>query len=198
MLVVMPNGNATQTVTQGFGFGPTPARQQVMAPAPPPVQAAGGGPLPAGAPRPAMPAQVYEGSYPHSLVKEIIPFIESNFRVISDKNSRAIAGLSMGGGHTVSATNNNPGVFGWIGVFSAGTRNPDEAFENQLEAVKAGGVKHYWVGAGTTDFALDGSKKLYELTKKHGFETSYHESPGAHYWFIWRIFLGEYGSILFR
>jgi hypothetical protein len=50
----------------------------------------------------------------------VIPFIERNYRVIANKDNRAIAGLSMGGGHTVQATNNNPGVFDWIGVWSAG------------------------------------------------------------------------------
>ena len=66
---------------------------------------------------------MYEGSYPHSLVKEVVPFIEKRYRVIANKDSRAIAGLSMGGGHTVQATNNNPGVFGWIAVWSAGAQD---------------------------------------------------------------------------
>ena len=110
MIVVMPNGNATQTVSQGFGFGPTPARQSVQAPAPPPVQAAqprrrGAGP---GGGRGGTP-QPYAGSYPESLVKDVIPFVEKRFRVLAAKDDRAIAGLSMGGGHTVAATNNNPG-----------------------------------------------------------------------------------------
>src|SRR5437870_13749016 len=95
MIVVMPNGNATQTVSQGFGFGPTPAPQSVQAPAPPPMQAAaaqrGAGP---GGGRGAQP-QPYEGSYPQSLVKDVIPFVEKTFRVINDKDNRAIAGLSM-------------------------------------------------------------------------------------------------------
>jgi enterochelin esterase-like enzyme len=211
MLVVMPNGNATQIVSQGYAFGPTPPPRPVTAPAPPPVQAAqgmGAGRGPGGAPgapgaagaAPAKPApkpQVYEGSYPHSLVKEIIPFIEKNYRVIANKDSRAIAGLSMGGGHTVQATNNNPGVFGWIAVWSAGGQDTPE-FAAALTKVKNGGVKHYWIGAGTTDFALKGSETLSAVAKKVGLTTSYHTAPGAHYWFIWRQFLSEYGSILFR
>src|SRR5215471_4330121 len=92
MIVVMPNGNATQIVSQGYAYGPTPPRQAVRAPAPPPEQAAQGigagrGPgTPGGAPGPGRGmAQVYEGSYPQSLVKEVIPFIERNFRVIANK-----------------------------------------------------------------------------------------------------------------
>jgi enterochelin esterase family protein len=202
MVVVMPNGNATQTVSQGFGLGPTPARQSLQAPPPPPVQAAGergatSGAAPAGRGRGGQP-QPYAGSYPESLVKDVIPFVEKTFRVLRGKDNRAIAGLSMGGGHTVTATNNNPGLFGYIGVFSAGARNPDEAFGKQLDAVKAGGVKFYWIGAGATDFAREGSVNLAKLVEQRGFKTSYREIPGRHYWFIWRDFLGEFGQVLFK
>jgi enterochelin esterase-like enzyme len=195
MIVVMPNGNATQIVSQGYGYGPTPPPQPVRAPAPPPEQAAQAVPRPAGGI-----TQRYEGSYPESLVKEVIPFVEKNFRVIADKDSRAIAGLSMGGGHTTMATNNNPGVFGWIAVWSAGgPQGPDdEEYVNTLKRVNAGGVKHYWIGAGTTDFALNGAKNLYAAAQKAGLNTSFHTAPGAHYWFIWRQFLGEFGSIIFK
>jgi len=214
MIVVMPNGNATQTVSQGFGLGPTPARQQVQAPAPPPIQAAQGGlgmgrgqaaeggragaPGGAGGGGRGGMQQVYAGSYPESLVKDVIPFVEKTFRVIPNKDNRAIAGLSMGAGHTVSATNNNPGVFGYIGVFSGGGRAGDPEFEKQLAAVKKGGVKYYWLGAGATDMARAGTVALSESVKKLGFQTSYKEIPGPHYWFLWRNFLGDFATVLFK
>jgi enterochelin esterase family protein len=199
MIVVMPNGNATQTVSQGFGYGPTPARQQVVAPAPPPIQAAaqaaGGGQQA----RPPQPQQPYAGSYPESLVKDVIPWVEKHYRVIANKDNRAIAGLSMGGGHTLTATNNNPGVFGWIGVFSSGPRGGvDDAFKKQLAAVKAGGVNFYWTGAGTTDMARQGTVNLEGALKELGFKTTYKEIPGRHYWFLWRDFLGDYAQLLFK
>jgi enterochelin esterase-like enzyme len=197
MIVVMPNGNAAQTVSQGYGFGPTPARQQVVAPAPPPVQAA----AQTGAPvaRPPQPPQPYAGSYPESLVKDVIPWVEKHYRVLANKDNRAIAGLSMGGGHTLSATNNNPGVFGWIGVFSSGPRGGlDEAYKKQLAAVKAGGVNFYWTGAGSTDTAREGTMNLEAALKELGFKTSYKEIPGRHYWFLWRDFLGDFAQLLFK
>jgi enterochelin esterase-like enzyme len=201
MIVVMPNGNATQSVSQGFAYGPTPARQSVQAPRPPPIQAAGAaqgaGGRGAGGGRGGAP-QPYAGSYPQSLVEDVIPFVEQRFRALTNKDDRAIAGLSMGGGHTVAATNNNPGKFGYIGVFSAGGRTTDEEFQRQLAAVKAAGVKFYWLGAGTTDFARDGTVQLSELVKKDGFATTYREIPGRHYWFIWRDFLTQYAQILFQ
>src|SRR6185369_14671602 len=146
--------------------------------------AAGGGRGPAtpGAPAagPGRGPQPYPGSYPHSLVKEVVPFIEQNFRVVADKNSRAIAGLSMGGGHTTAATNNNPGVFGWIGVWSAGGQDTEE-YVNLLKKVNAGGVKQYWIGVGTTDFALNGSKTLFAAAQKADLPVTFHTAPGAHY-----------------
>src|SRR5919108_4710955 len=177
MIVVMPNGNATQSVSQGFGYGPTPARQS---------GAGRGGAV-----------QSYAGSYPESLVKDVIPFVEKRFRVPSSKDDRAIAGLSMGGGHTLAATNNNPGTFAYIGVFSSGPQVVDETFQKQLEAVKAGGVKFYWLGAGTHAMARDRTVTLSELVKKDGFNTTYREIPGRHYWFLWRDFLVHYVQIAF-
>jgi enterochelin esterase family protein len=193
MIVVMPNGNATQIVAQGYGYGPIPR------PAPPPR---GAGPAGAGratgaraggrgAPPP------YEGSFPHSLVAEVVPFIDRTYRTIRQKDARAIAGLSMGGGHTVQATNNNPGVFGWIGVWSAGGQDTP-AFNAALAKLKDSGVKHYYIGVGTTDFARTGSQTLHTLVEKAGFKTSYHETPGPHLYLIWRVFLGDFGSMLFR
>ena len=118
--------------------------------------------------------------------------------MLNDKNNRAIAGLSMGGGHTLAATNNNPGVFGYIGVFSAGPRTVDAALETQIDAVKAGGVKFYWLGAGTTDMAREGTVNLAKLVKDHGFKTSYRKIPGRHYWFLWRDFLGQFAQVMFE
>jgi enterochelin esterase-like enzyme len=198
MLVVMPNGNATQIVSQGYAYGPTPPRQSVQAPAPPPEQAAqaGRGGVAPGPGRGGA-QQVYQGSYPQSLVEEIVPFVEKNFRVIANKDNRAIAGLSMGGGHTTLATNNNPGVFGWVAVWSAGGQDTEE-YVNLLKKVNAGGVKHYWIGAGTTDFALNGSQTLHSAAQKAGLKTSFHTTPGAHFWFVWRQFLSEFGSTIFK
>lgn len=198
MVVVMPNGNATQAVSQGYGYGPTPAPQQVVAPAPPSIQAAqqAAGRQQA---RPPQPEPPYAGSYPHSLVKDVIPFVEKYYRVFTDKDHRAIAGLSMGGRHTLAATNNNPGVFGWIGVFSSGPMGGvDEATKAQFAAVKAGGVNYYWTGAGTTDTARERMIAVHAALKELGFKTSYKEIPGRHYWFLWRDFLGDYAQLLFK
>ncbi len=203
MIVVMPNGNATQTVSQGFGLGPTPSPQQVSAPLPNPGRGGafpGRGAGPEGAPgrgRGRGP-QPYAGSYPQSIVDDIIPFVQKHYRVYTDKDHRAIAGLSMGGGQTVMVTNNNPNLFAYIGVFSAGGQVGDPTFESQLEQIKKDGVKFYWTGAGDIDMARPGTVALEGDLKAKGFPTSYKEIPGRHYWFLWRDFLSDYGSLIFK
>jgi enterochelin esterase-like enzyme len=192
MIVVMPNGNATQSVSQGFGFGPTPSITQVTAPAPNPTPANPNAPA---AQRPQAP---YAGSYPESLVKDVIPFVEKTYRVYTDKPHRAIAGLSMGAGQTVVATNNNPNTFDYIGVFSGGGRVGDPAFEAQLDEIKKDKVKLYWTGAGDIDMARPATVALEADLKAKGFPTSYKEIPGRHYWFLWRDFLADYTTQIFK
>ena len=194
MIVVMPNGNANQIVAQGYGYGPIPRPAPQRAPRAAPGGAAGRATPPAGGRGMTM---TYEGSYPQSLVNEVIPFVDKNYRTIANEDNRAIAGLSMGGMHTVMATNNNPGVFGWIAVWSAGGQDTPE-FREALTKLKESGVKQYYVAAGTTDFALSGSQALYKIAQEVGLKTSWHETPGAHYYLIWRVFLGDFGSMLFR
>ena len=59
-------------------------------------------------------------------------------------------------------------------------------------------MKFYWLGAGTTDMAREGTVALAELVKKEGFTTSYREIPGRDYWFLWRDFLTQYAQVMFQ
>ena len=141
----------------------------------------------------------YAGSYPESLVKDVIPFVEKTYRVVPDKAHRAIAGLSMGGGQTIVATNNNPDTFDYIGVFSSGVQNAsDPVFLSQLDAIKKANLKFYWTGAGDIDQAHDRTVALEAALKAKGFPTSYKEIPGRHYWFLWRDFLGDFAGRIFK
>jgi len=207
MIVVMPNGNANQIVAQGYGYGPIPRPLPAgpgRAPAPPkvgdqpgPAREAGARGQPPAAPGRGMMNMAYQGSYPESLVKEVVPFIDKNFRTVANKDNRAIAGLSMGGMHTLMATLNNPGVFGWIAVWSAGGQDTPE-FASGLTKLKDSGVRLFYVGAGDTDFALKGSQMLHEMAQKVGLKTSWRMVPGPHYYLIWRPLLADYASMLFR
>jgi enterochelin esterase-like enzyme len=199
MIVVMPNGNATQNVSQGYGYGPIPSLQQVVAPAPNPRGAPPATPGVRDRQTPGTPAPPYAGSYPESLVKDVIPFVENTYRVVPDKAHRAIAGLSMGGGQAIVSTSNNPDTFDYIGDFSSGVFDAnDPTLLSQLDAIKKNDVKLYWTGAGDIDQAHTRTVAFEAVLKAKGIPTSYKEIPGRHYWFIWRDFLGDYASKIFQ
>ncbi|MBN1819524.1 MAG: esterase [Prolixibacteraceae bacterium] len=145
--------------------------------------------------------------FENSLVNDVIPFIEKNYRVIADKDHRAIAGLSMGGMHTQTITNSNPGIFSYIGVMSAGLRNnprfggnnyDQEAHIKQLKALQESGVKLYWIGCGEEDTAKEINIALRKLYDDLGFKYVYRESPGGHTWANWRLYLSELAPLLFK
>jgi enterochelin esterase-like enzyme len=185
MIVVMTNGNANQSGAQNE-VPPQPARtDQGMA--------------------------AYSrnaGKFEEHLVKDVVPFIENNYRALTGKDNRAIAGLSMGGGHTQTITNNNPGMFSFIGVFSMGImnmgqQNPDAAKLEQeriakLEILKNSGYKLYWIACGKDDFVYQGVVTLRSTLDKVGLKYVYRESTGGHTWANWRIYLSEFAPQLFK
>ena len=175
MIVVMTNGNAWQTSTLRQIPGlPAPTRETFSQ---------------------------YQGKFEKSLVEDVVPYIEKNFRVKADKNHRALAGLSMGGGHTITASITYPGTFGYIGVFSSGIfdANADMAeMEKKFLALKASGVNKYWVACGTEDFVMDSNKRLLSVLEKTGFEHEYFENEGGHTWANWRTYLSMFAPMLFN
>jgi enterochelin esterase-like enzyme len=180
MIVVMTNGNA--------GSAAAPGEE--------PIQ---GNTLPGF-------SQQAGGTFEQSLVNDVIPFIEKNFRTLNDKNHRAIAGLSMGGMHTQNITNNNPDMFGYIGVMSMGLMNNSrmagnynaETHKKQIEALKQSGLKLYWIGCGEEDFLYESVTTLRKLYDDLGFKYEYRESTGGHTWTNWRIYLTELAPKLFK
>ena len=185
VIVVMTNGNANQAGAQNEVPAIPVAGEQGMAA-----------------------YQRYAGKFEEHLVKDVVPFIEKNYRTLTGMSNRAIAGLSMGGGHTQTITNNNPGMFGYIGVFSMGImnmgpRNPDaEKLEQEritkLEALKKSGYKLYWIACGKDDFVYKGVVTLRETLDKVGLKYVYRESTGGHTWANWRIYLSEFAPMLFK
>lgn len=139
----------------------------------------------------------YSGLFEKSLVKDVIPFMEKNYRVKTGKENRAIAGLSMGGGHTVTATTEYPDVFGYIGVFSAGIWEGSTGMEEKFMALKNSGINKYWVGCGEEDFVMESNKRLLDMLDKTGIEYEYHESAGGHTWANWRDYLSIFATKLF-
>jgi enterochelin esterase-like enzyme len=118
--------------------------------------------------------QPQTASFEETLVKDVIPYVEKHYRVLATPQNRAIAGLSMGGGHTVRTTLPNPGLFAYIGVFSAGTRDVTQEVEKQFVMLKTKNTKLYYVGCGSEDkLAFANTKTLVDVLKKVGLNVSF-------------------------
>jgi enterochelin esterase-like enzyme len=183
MIVVMTNGNANQSA--GPGDAPSLVSQV-----------------------PAAPGTTTAGRFEESVVKDVIPYIESHYRVLANKENRAIAGLSMGGAATQTITSNNPGIFNYIGVFSMGIMNMgtqtadaaklEQERNDKIEALKKSGYKLYWIGVGADDFLYQSVQTLRKTLDSHNFKYIYRESTGGHTWANWRIYLSEFAPLLFK
>ena len=128
---------------------------------------------------------------------EIIDFVEGNYRVIPDKAHRAIAGLSMGGGHAINISRTYENTFDYVGVFSSASGG-DETFDPSLKKQFENGLKLYWLGIGTEDMLYDRNKQFRERLDKLGLKYTYMETGGGHVWKCWRIYLGDFAPLLFK
>jgi beta-glucosidase len=137
------------------------------------------------------------GRYVESFIDEIVPFVESNYRVIKNKSGRAIAGLSMGGIYTVAITKAAPELFDYIGVLSMGI-SPETDAVAELAPVKAAGYKLYWVGCGESDFAWPSAENLIAGLEASKMPYTYFGEIGGHTWATWRTCLDVLAPKLFK
>jgi enterochelin esterase family protein len=184
MIVVMPNGNANQAGAQN----------EIPA-----IQSQGEDQFAA--------FQRLAGKFEEHLVKDLEPFVVKNFRTLQGKNNRAVAGLSMGGMQTINLTNSNPGMFGYIGVYSMGlasfgpVQDPEKLEKERISnftALGKSGYSLYWIACGKDDFLYQSVIDMRTLLDKVGFKYTYRESTGGHTWPNWRIYLSEFAPMLFR
>jgi len=201
MIVVMSNGNATQTASQDYA-------DDSGAPAQP---AAGG-------------TTVFAKSVPADLV----PFIDGRYRTRPDRDDRAIAGLSMGGGQTFYAAFNNIDTFAWVGAFSGGwptlpgvrtdvpipanaaeLRGPDlnhsfdrakfEALMPQLNVSANSKLKLLYVAAGTNDALMTAHTDFKQMLNDKGMHYVLMEKPMyVHEWPFWRLAVADFMPRLFQ
>jgi enterochelin esterase-like enzyme len=154
--------------------------------------------------------------FARDFLSDVMPYIEKNYRVLTDRGNRAMAGLSMGGGQTLSIAIPQLSKFAYIGVFSSGLFQmfgvgrgpapqppPGPSWEEQNLAVLDDtglrkGLKLFWFGTGKDDFLLKTTQQTVAMLKKHGFDVKYDETEGAHTWLVWREYLQSFLPQLFR
>jgi enterochelin esterase family protein len=162
-----------------------------------------------GGPRPAI------DEFVEDFLNDIMPYVEKNYRVYTDRSHRAIAGLSMGGGQTLNIGIPHLEKFAYLGVYSSGifgivprpgaTAPPQQgpSFEEQHKSVLDDpklkkGLKLFWFSTGKDDFLIGTTRATVEMFKKHGFTPVFQETSGAHTWINWRNYLTEFAPQLFR
>lgn len=145
-------------------------------------------------------ADKQQTDFQKDLLTDLIPYIEANYRVSSDRKQRALIGLSRGGGQTLTIGLRNLATFSRIGVFSAGSNNPQEAFKDiAADAAKANSqIDLLWMAAGNDDFALPGAKRMDEFLTANKIKHSFKTTPGEHTWIIWRQYLNEIAPLLWH
>jgi enterochelin esterase-like enzyme len=129
--------------------------------------------------------------------KDIISFVETNYRVIPDKAHRAIAGLSMGGGHAINISRIYENTFDYVGVFSSAASG-DAQFDASLKKQFDNGLKLYWLGIGDEDILYERNKQFRDKLDSMGLKYTYLETGGGHVWKCWRIYLGDFVPLLFK
>lgn len=179
MIVVMTNGNAALQAAPGessLGFA-APSMQ-----------------LP----------KTMEGSFEQHF-PEVVKFIDKNYRTIKTKKARAIAGLSMGGFHSMHISKQYPDMFDYVGLFSAAIMPGNDVkspvyddLESKLKTQFDKKPALYWIGIGDKDFLYDANKQYRKMLDEKGYKYTYYETPEGHIWKNWRIYLTEFAPQLFK
>jgi len=138
-------------------------------------------------------------AFEKDIVQDVVGFVEKSYRVRTGQKNRAVAGLSMGGGQSLTVGLGNLKTFGWVGAFSSAIPK-DEKLEELLAEPKSINDKLnlLWIGCGRKDFLFDANQKFFERLKADGIEHVAHITDGTHEWRIWRRYLNEFVPLLFK
>lgn len=146
------------------------------------------------------------GLFEKELKQAVIPFVEKNFRVKTDANSRALAGLSMGGLQTLHAGVRNTEMFAYLGVFSSGwwdnqpaLSGPQYAFMKENTTQINSNLKQFWISqGGKEDIAWQNCQIMLRKFDEMKIKYNYSEYPGGHTWPVWRNNLYNFAQLLFK
>ena len=179
MIVVMTNGNADLEAAPGessLGYMPPTTRL----------------------------GKTMEGSF-ETHFPEVVKFIDKNYRTKANKKNRAIAGLSMGGFHSLHISKQYPDMFDYVGLFSAAIMPGKNAtspiykdMEGKLQLQFAKKPALYWIAIGKTDFLYKANREYRKLLDEKGYPYEYFENEDGHIWRNWRIYLTEFTPRLFK
>jgi enterochelin esterase family protein len=156
---------------------------------------------------------LFIGAFDDVIINDLIPMIDSKYRTLTDRDHRAMAGLSLGGMQTFHVAMNHLDKFAYVGGFSGAgggfgapgatpldvSKSYNGVFSDAVAFNKK--VRLLWVGVGTAEPAMmhDGIKAFHEALEKAGIKHVYYESPGtAHEWLTWRRDLKEFAPLLFK
>ncbi len=137
--------------------------------------------------------------FTEELLTEVMPRVESEYRITKDRKERAIAGLSMGGSESLLAGLNNLDKFSWVGAFSSG--GIPEDFQKDFPSLDATANQQLhllWIACGTEDHLITVNRNLREWLRAKGMKHADIETPGMHTWMVWRRNLAEFAALLFR
>ena len=179
MIVVMTNGNAALEAAPGessLGFA---------------------------APNMNLP-KTMEGSF-ETAFPDVVKFIDKTYRTQANKKGRAIAGLSMGGFHSMHISKQYPDMFDYVGLFSAAIMpNKDvkspiyDNLEAKLKTQFAKKPSLYYIAIGNKDFLFQANNDYRKMLDEKGYKYEYYETGEGHIWKNWRIYLTEFAPKIFK
>ncbi|WP_126972696.1 esterase [Gynurincola endophyticus] len=135
---------------------------------------------------------------------DVMKFVEQNYRTIQQKSGRAIAGLSMGGFHSLHISKEYPDQFDYVGLFSAAimpmNNTKSAIYENFNQKLKKQfdlKPKLYWIAIGKTDFLYKANQDFRKILDENKYPYKYFENEEGHIWKNWRIYLADFATMIF-
>ncbi|GAB4016512.1 hypothetical protein GCM10028808_45200 [Spirosoma migulaei] len=137
-------------------------------------------------------------TFEKDLLTDLIPFIEKKYPTLTDREHRAIAGLSMGGGQSLNFGLGNLDKFAWVGGFSSApnTKRPEELVPNPEASKKQ--LKLLWISCGDQDGLISFSKRTHDYLYQHDVPHIYYIEPGVHDFKVWKNGLYMFSQFLFK
>jgi enterochelin esterase family protein len=138
-------------------------------------------------------------NFRNALIDEVMPRVERTYKVSANRESRAIAGLSMGGAESLLTGLNRLDLFSYVGSFSAGGLGSDLATAFPQMSTAANSQLHLlWIACGTEDSLITSNRQIVSYLKGKGVQLTQIETPGMHTWMVWRRNLIDFAPLIFR